>query len=285
MGLVRMWRRDLFPAERRVALKVLEEQWDTAESVFVTSLSVVLQQMLDRLLDDVQKILEGRDFGALKDIKIGYRDKMVNIIRQQLVDDFKMGKGTVYQEFSVRKDVTIPDDSKDYFSAKAEAIVTDISEKIKTTTIFVVLAGIKSNKSDAEIMFELKGKSYDNKQLAETDGIRELIGKTIATAALINVAEAVNEGRESGFQDIRDQIGAYQWSAILDERTCKVCEELDGKYFEPDDPSLRDIRPPLHPACRCILVAVLKEELKSYPVTYSYLTNQQVFDFTAYKFW
>jgi len=163
--------------------------------------------------------------------------------------------------------------------------VTDILEKVKTTTIFVVLAGIKSNKSNDEILFELKGKAYDNKQLAEVVGIRELIGKAVTIAALINVAEAVNEGRESGFKDIRDQIGAFQWSAILDERTCPICEELDGKYFEPDDPTLDEIRPPIHPACRCILVAVLKEELVSYPVTYSYLTNQQVFDFTAHKLW
>lgn len=115
--------------------------------------------------------------------------------------------------------------------------------------------------------------------------MRELIGRAIATAALINIAEAVNEGRAAGFSDIADQIGAYQWSAILDERTCDICTELDGKYFEAGDLNLNTLKPPIHPACRCILVAVLKEELQSFPVKFFNPTPDEVFDFTIGKFW
>lgn len=115
--------------------------------------------------------------------------------------------------------------------------------------------------------------------------MRELIGQAIATAAVIVVAEAVNEGRESGFADIQDQISLYQFSAILDERTCPNCEELDGQYFEADDPQLGPLTPPLHPGCRCIWVAVLKEETNNFPVQISYLTPQQISDFTVNKFW
>ena len=106
--------------------------------------------------------------------------------------------------------------------------------------------------------------------------MRELIGKVAALASVISIAEAVNMGRESGFLDIIDQIGAFQWSAILDEKTCPRCESLDGKYFEVGDPQLDLIKPPLHPNCRCILVGVLKEELTNFPVTATYLTPQQV---------
>lgn len=115
--------------------------------------------------------------------------------------------------------------------------------------------------------------------------MRELIGHVIATAALINIAEAVNGGRAAGFDDIADQIGAYQWSAILDEKTCDICAELDGKYFESGDLNLNTLKPPIHPACRCILVAVLKEELVNFAVKFFNPTADQVFDFSLGKFW
>lgn len=106
--------------------------------------------------------------------------------------------------------------------------------------------------------------------------MREMIGQMLATAALLNISEAVNLGREEGFDDIANEIGAYQWSAILDDRTCDLCESLDGTYFEPGDPALAELKPPIHPNCRCILVAVLKEELQKFPVKFTFLNNDQV---------
>jgi SPP1 gp7 family putative phage head morphogenesis protein len=113
--------------------------------------------------------------------------------------------------------------------------------------------------------------------------MRELIGQALATAAILNIAEAVNLGREEGFADIADQIGAYQWSAILDSRTCEICEGLDGTYFEPGDPALAELKPPIHPNCRCILVAVLKEELANFPVKFSFFDADQVTRFLINK--
>ena len=106
--------------------------------------------------------------------------------------------------------------------------------------------------------------------------MREMIGQMLATAAILNVAEAVNLGRENGFEDIANEIGGYQWSAILDDRTCPICESLDGTYFEPGDPALAELKPPIHPNCRCILVAVLKEELQNFPVKFTFFEQDQV---------
>jgi len=115
--------------------------------------------------------------------------------------------------------------------------------------------------------------------------MRELIAQAVATAVVVNIAEAVNAGREAGFEDIADQIGAYQWSAILDDKTCERCTELDGKNFKPSDPQLDALRPPLHPNCRCILVAILKEELVAFPVAFANFSDKQVFDLTLNKLW
>ena len=113
--------------------------------------------------------------------------------------------------------------------------------------------------------------------------MRELIGRTIATAAILNIAEAINLGREEGFADIANQIGAYQWSAILDDRTCRICESLDGTYFEPGDPALAELKPPIHISCRCILVAILKEELQNFPVKFTFFDSGQIDKFLINK--
>lgn len=111
----------------------------------------------------------------------------------------------------------------------------------------------------------------------------ELIGRALATASIINIAEAVNMGRTEGFEDIESQIGGYQWSAILDKKTCRICEALDGTYFEPGDPALARMKPPIHPYCRCILVAVLKEELKNFPVKFVFFSPSQADTFLVNK--
>ena len=113
--------------------------------------------------------------------------------------------------------------------------------------------------------------------------MREMIGQMIATAAILNVAESLNSGREEGFNDIANQIGGYQWSAILDHRTCPICKSLDGTYFEPGDPALARLKPPAHLNCRCVLVGILKEELQNFPVKFTFFNSGQIDKFTINK--
>jgi len=101
----------------------------------------------------------------------------------------------------------------------------------------------------------------------------------------VNVSQAVNEGRQNAFDELQGQIGAYQWSAILDKRTCKTCKYLDGMYFSADDPLLQEIIPGLHSHCRCILVGILKEELEAYPVEIHRISIEEARQWTSMKFW
>lgn len=68
-----------------------------------------------------------------------------------------------------------------------------------------------------------------------------------------------------------------QWLAAMDERTCPSCEEMDGATMPLDDPFFEQgsvhtiggvemnfdyeeiMTPPIHPDCRCTLLAILKE--------------------------
>lgn len=122
----------------------------------------------------------------------------------------------------------------------------------------------------------------------------ELIKSYLVAVATVSIADAINLGRHKVYQDYEDRIGAFQFSAILDDRTCKFCDQpnsqsiglgLDGLNFSPDDPLLDLIRPPLHQHCRCMLVGILREELAIQDVPITTLTHDFVQRHVVGKYW
>lgn len=47
---------------------------------------------------------------------------------------------------------------------------------------------------------------------------------------------------------------AWQWSTVLDKRTCETCFRNDGRVES--TPGGFGARPPVHPRCRCVLVLI-----------------------------
>lgn len=65
-----------------------------------------------------------------------------------------------------------------------------------------------------------------------------------------------------------DEIYGYQWSAILDMHTCNYCASMDGKVIKTKDKAFHKYKPgAVHFGCRCIWVAILKEEVNPPPFT------------------
>lgn len=110
-------------------------------------------------------------------------------------------------------------------------------------------------------------------------GMKEFISSLLATVAVETVADAVNKGRTdtfTEFSEIEDEIAFYQWSTILDAKTCARCEELDGLFFEKGSQDLVELEPPLHPSCRCIVVATLKDEVQNEPIEFTKLSPDRL---------
>lgn len=60
--------------------------------------------------------------------------------------------------------------------------------------------------------------------------------------------------KESGFQK-------YIWIAEQDERTCSICNALDGEVFDVDGSIIGSDTPPIHPFCRCTTAAYEERNL------------------------
>ena len=67
---------------------------------------------------------------------------------------------------------------------------------------------------------------------------------------------AYNMGALVGMRETEGFVQGVRFSAILDERTSRMCRMRDGMTFRLDDPRLAGNSPPLHPNCRSVLVPV-----------------------------
>jgi SPP1 gp7 family putative phage head morphogenesis protein len=112
----------------------------------------------------------------------------------------------------------------------------------------------------------------------ETDrrkGFKENFWKTLLIART-EILKASNQAAVAIYEQNRDILTGWEWVATRDERTCPICQQLDGKVFLFDEPdkghrirvnkkgNTRIVRQPppsgSHPGCRCTAVPVLADD-------------------------
>ncbi len=110
----------------------------------------------------------------------------------------------------------------------------------------VLKEGILTGKGSYRIAEELEEKMnqglYAAERLVRTE-----------TTHITNAADQVAY-KEAGIEE-------YEYLAALDERTSKICQELNGKRFKVVDAQAGVNLPPMHPNCRSTTVAVLDDEV------------------------
>lgn len=85
------------------------------------------------------------------------------------------------------------------------------------------------------------------------DGILSGTRANIETIVRTAINHTSNAARETLWQENSDFIQALRWTSTLDGRTSPVCRARDGNIYPVDSGP----RPPAHPNCRSIMVAVL----------------------------
>ena len=56
---------------------------------------------------------------------------------------------------------------------------------------------------------------------------------------------------ESSIKPFEEDFTQYEYSPILDSKTCEICRALNGKVFEISERQPGVNFPPMHPWCRC----------------------------------
>lgn len=77
-----------------------------------------------------------------------------------------------------------------------------------------------------------------------------------------NVSEAYNTARMNLYRDpeVEDFIVAYEYAAVMDDRTTDLCAEWNGTVVEASDPTVDRMMPPNHYQCRSEWIPIVKGE-------------------------
>lgn len=247
--------RELTKAERRVKFSEIEAFLDIKEQNLVKEMTNILLSEKSSLLKTFRKAIENKDYNTLQQISLSLTGKLSETFRKYMKELFEFGK--MKSSYEIGKPV--PQTTK------------EINERIKEEAAF--LAAYNQDK----LLEELKNISAVciMENVDPEESMKRITGKfdtflnsnVPASASLVTSGE-LNNGRKFTFEKYKNDLYGYQWSAILDYRTCNYCQSMDGSVIGVNDKAFNEFRPgEVHFNCRCIWVGITKEEVEPPPFT------------------
>jgi hypothetical protein len=252
------FKRELTLAEKNVAFSEIKDRLNSAEADIIRNASEVQKRQIDKLVEIAAKIIEGKKIERLDDIDIPFRADMADAISATLKDLYQYGRKQVKAELvkqSKMAETPIEADDIDlimeFLKTRAKAGANILAAKLKTTLTFEALNQIRQGVFDKALLFK---------------ALADLSDREIKSLASYSVSEAFNFGRSAEAEKHKDTIKRVQYSAILDEDTCSVCDKLDGEEWDYDDPDTAKYargNPDCLGGnrCRCLLVYVYNSEV------------------------
>jgi hypothetical protein len=254
-------RRELRPAEKAVDYAGLAGRLDAARQSILRASAAVQRRQIAAIVEVVRGIVQEGAPARLERLDLPYANELAGIITAQLVDLYDYGKGQARRELGLSgsrqpKEAGMALDPADvdevlaYLAARGKSITQVMAAKIRSAVTLEALRQIRLGEFDADGLIET---------------LTELSTRELTLAARAAASESLSLGRAATFELIRDEIAWVELSSVLDETSCSTCEGLDGSRYQVATAAYEQHRPPLRDCfggdlCRCIYVAVLKEE-------------------------
>lgn len=234
---------------------VLERSESLALPRFRAAAKRIYSDMIERIRDS--NMISAFKPEKLNDIEPHFLKDMNRVVRDHFVELFRDTVDQARKEvmpLQAKKmsvdDPFFPDEFEEFLKAETFKITGDYATNLTKRMKNTVSRGIRDGLVPSEVLKLLRADAQDM-----TDSWLTTIIRTETTSVY-------NQGRKAYWESdpIASQIvTAWQFSAILDERTTEVCEYLDGKIFEEGEFADR-IVPPLHFNCRSLLVPITRFE-------------------------
>ena len=216
----------------------------------------------------VTKVAGDKSFGNVKPNEIltvkmppGLVSQLRKVVRTNLKVVYDDGTSMAQKELPKKKHQRIGPgmdkvQAEKYLSSKAMKIAGVVDKDVLKAVQIQLENAIKY---DSTLPETIRALAYDTelvKLLPEVDAAGRAVNipARLENIARTNTSDAVNQARMTVFgdPDLKGFIQAYEYSAILDDRTSEVCEALDGRIRK----EWGARTPPNHFQCRSILVPV-----------------------------
>lgn len=239
-------KRDLTKWEKGVKFAEIDNLMNIAEKTFLEKVKGVSDKQVDDLLKQIKKLLERNEVKDLYKITVRHRGEYVKIINDTMNNLADWALNNVSEETGVKNIEVVSSKLKQYFKTKTDAIVEKQVAELKGRAMLTAIEGVGANVALDRIMFNTK------------ESIKKFYQRQLTGTAQVIVTDAINKGRDEILRS--NEFQAAQYSAILDRKTCPLCERLDGMVIDLDDPDFKRFTPPVHSSCRCIWVYIRKDE-------------------------
>lgn len=257
------WRRELTEAEKKVNFTAIDKKLNTLEAEYERQIRPIYDEITLKAKEKLNTYLEDGHYDKVTEKNLfdeNLRNQYTKVIKESGLEAYLFGKTDASDELGVKIPST-PKESKNFFTDNAKSV----SDKQFSDLIFKIQAEVtKGRRKDQLSKKELSVGDIIAKVTALfATFYEETVGITAAAIASIGV----NRGRKDVFSEYSDDIAEYQYSAILDSKTCPICEDLDEKVVDEAEYKRTEFDPPIHHHCRCIWVAILDEELDKPAIT------------------
>lgn len=241
-------------------LDILEN--DRAE--LVTAAAVVLRKAVEKV--KVQAKSRYQESSWVKKLELPYRGELATVLRDGLEATAKRAMKQAKTELRAKRRATeftdlggfTPTEVLKLIDDEAFTMAGDVSADVLKRIKRVLYDGISAGKSYKDIVYDVEGAIADYVNLTQSTG--DLAEHRLETAVRTATAEAYNKARQNVFMaaDQDDFVLAFQFSAILDDRTTEWCNEMDGRIFSKTNSIWELWRPPTFFNCRSVLVPVTR---------------------------
>lgn len=243
------WHRQLTKAEQVVRFDEIKRVLDSEEKRLYEELSKILVKEAFYLLPIFERAVQNHDLATLQAIQGRFKGEYERVFRNGIKKLFEYGKNKASYEIKKPSPATTGEQTTALYDQAhyyAERQYKDLIDELKSSASLGLLdKGI----SDEETIKKVK------------DAYKKFVNRNVNVTASLTVGDSFNQGRKTTFDIYKDSIYGFQWSAILDEATCNYCRSIDGKVIASEDRKFGEYRPGhVHFGCRCIWVAIMKEE-------------------------
>ncbi len=263
------------PWVRRVNFARIEKTLNTTDKMYGQEVADLLADARVKIEKQIAKVAGERSMGNvdIKEISVlsfpkGVETKVKKTIRENLKNSLEKHYSFAKRELPKRKFKRVIGQGMDKFqtekflSSVAMRIGANLSQKVLSTVMTVLENAIRFDKTLTRTVGELLQSDLIN-YLPDyeyyTRGGEKYIRAVNVPARVENIvrtsnSDAMNQARMAlfGDPDLKDFIQAYEYSAIMDDRTTDICAQLHGRILK----DFSSYVPPNHYQCRSILIPV-----------------------------
>lgn len=240
---------DLPPGEyaKKVDFAAAESHLDRFQSRVMDQAQPLVKRIYDDLFEQIERkgILKNQAAGKIDELKLKYLKELKLILKRNLREAYQdAGKMGQRELMKGNYRTPLPDEAfLEFLETESFQYVGDWAYNVTKKARQALIEAIRDGNPLSAVI-----------DLLDDAGVKDSL-VSLERYARTKFTDVTNRGRLAFFNE-SGVVAAYQFAAVLDDRTTDICDGLHGKIFKAGDEPV----PPLHFNCRSLLVPITKYE-------------------------